>query len=124
MYKEPTYNCSFCGAPSQAVHWVQGIINPDTKEWGELCVCDLCSYDKEIRELQKFLMFEVSPLNWAIHYGNATKRDKDKLKKLLSKYKYNYEGKKFNLEIEKECKYGVTRVTKRNTRKKKISIFI
>ena len=124
MYKEPTRNCSFCGASSQAVHWVQGIINPDTKEWGELCVCDQCSCDKDIRELQKFLMFEVSPLNWAVYYGNATKRDKDKLKKLLSKCKYNYKGKKFNLAIEKECNYGITGATKRNTRKKKISIFI
>lgn len=123
MYKEPTYNCSFCGT-SQEVHWIQGIINPDTKEWGILCVCNECSCDKDIRELQELLMFEASPLNWAIHYGNATKRDKDKLKKLLSKYKYNYKGKKFNLEIEKECKYGVTTATKRNTRKKKISIFI
>ena len=116
--------CSFCGATEDNVHWIQGIINPDTKEWGELCICDQCSYDEDIKELQEFLMLEVSPLNWAVYYDNATKRDKDKLKRLLSKYKYNYKGKKFNLAIEKECNYGITRATKRNTRKEKISIFI
>ena len=123
MYKEPTHNCSFCGT-SQDVHWIQGVINPETKEWSELCVCDQCSNDKEIRELQRLLMYDVSPLNWAVHYGNATKRDKEKLKELFLKCKYNYKGKKFNLEIEKECKYGVTTATKRNTRKKKLIIFI
>ena len=123
MYKEPTHNCSFCGT-SQEVHWIQGVINPETKEWSELCVCDQCSHDKKIRELQRLLMYDVSPLNWAIHYGYATKGDKEKLKELFLKCKYNYKGKKFNLEIEKECKYGVTTAAKRNTRKKKISLFI
>lgn len=124
MYKEPTYNCSFCGAPPQAVHWTQGIINPDTKEWGLLSVCDSCSCEYEIRNLMDTLMFNVSPLIWDVYYDRAISEEKDELKRWLKVCKYSYSSKKFNLAIKRECEHGIERATKRNTRKKKISIFI
>ena len=115
--------CNFCGAPSVAVHWVQGIIDSDTKVWSELSVCDNCILDKDIRKLILVLMKRVSPLNWKIHYGRASEVTISYHKLLLEKCGYNFKGKKFNLEVEKECEHG-TDVTKRNTNKTRVGIFI